>query len=89
MSAYAYLSIRKTVDTTVKDSYSWPTPTKLKPYFPKLAVMALFILFICSFLSWVLSTVVMKVPHFLGWLVPPPWLLLGTALVLITWLMRD
>jgi hypothetical protein len=51
--------------------------------------MALAVLVVCVFINWVLSTFFMAVPHVLGLLVPPHWLLLGGLVALVTWFMRD
>ena len=52
-------------------------------------VMALSILVLCTLGCLAVSTVVMGVPHFINLLTPSRWVVIGSALVLVTFLMRD
>lgn len=51
--------------------------------------MELVLLIICVVVAWTMSTALDSLPHLGQLLVPSPWLVGATALVVATWLMRD
>jgi hypothetical protein len=51
--------------------------------------MGLLVLSLCAFVAWAMSDLLNGTLHLFSLLVLPPWWWGGTALILVTWLMRD